>query len=93
MNNNNNYDDDDDGVFFLYVLFLICVLRLRDGNERAHIANPSNKEGEGLKEEVDEVAVLAVGQVVASTDEEIGSNAELRHMDSVHHQEQGMKWI
>ena len=49
-------------------------------NNGANIAKSNYREGYGLKKEVDEVVVLSVHIIIASTQEEEGSKYQLQHI-------------
>lgn len=59
---------------------------LRVGNQSSDVTDSGDEEGEWLKEEVDEVSVLPEVEIVPATEEEVGSNTKLEHMESVHPQ-------
>lgn len=59
---------------------LVAVLGTRSLS--ANVANPNYEEGTCLEEEVYEVMVLPKGQVVASTEEDVGSCPELQQVQS-----------
>lgn len=55
---------------------------LRVGNQSSDVTDSGDEEGEWLKEEVDEVSVLPEVEIVPATEEEVGSNTKLEHMES-----------
>ena len=59
-------------------------LQLRVGNKGANITKPRNEESHGLEEEIYEEAVLSIGDIIATTEEEVGPNTKLQEMHSVY---------
>ena len=56
---------------------------LRAGDYGAKIPKSGDKKSNGLEEEVDEVAVLPIHKIIASTEEEENSKTKLPEMKSV----------
>ena len=54
------------------------------GDKCTNISNSCDEEGKGLEEEENEVAVLPKRKIIAANEEEIGSNSELKQMDSAY---------
>ena len=64
---------------------IICprrCLALRVRDKYTDVSNPGDEEGEGLEEEEDEVMVFPEREVIAATEEEVGSDGELKQMNS-----------
>lgn len=61
----------------------LCFCRLRIWNYSANVAKSSNGEGEDLQKQVDEVVVLPIQEVIASTHEQKHRESKLVHLNPV----------
>lgn len=58
-------------------MFILYQVSLGVGDEGSNIAKTHDKKCNGLEEEVYEEMVLPKGEIIASTEEEVRSNAKL----------------
>jgi len=64
-------------------LGLLLRLQLRAGNNSTNISNSSDEEGDCLEPKVNEIVVLSINKVIASTQEKKCCKSQLQCVESV----------